>query len=128
MSDMTKSDPRGQPSEGHVHVVPLRVLIGVWAALIVLTWITVSATNFDLGNGNIVLALLIAVAKSAIVALFFMHLIYDKPFNAVIFISATLFVMLFISFVLIDTKENKADMIPGYAPTIEEAQAGEGAG
>ena len=60
------------------HVVPLPVLVGTWAALVVLTWLTVSATYLDLGNLNIVIALFVAVVKSALVVLFFMHLIDEK--------------------------------------------------
>ncbi len=109
----------------HVHVVPTKVLVGVWAALIVLTWLTVSATKVDLGSLNIYIALGIAVVKSAFVALYFMHLRYDRPFHGVVFVVAVLFVALFISFALLDTKEYQPDTIPGYAPAIvPEASAG----
>jgi len=107
--------------EGHDHVVPLRVLAGVWGALMVLTWITVLVAGVDVGNLNIVVALTIAVIKSAFVALWFMHLRYDSPFNAVILISALAFVALFIGLALLDTKEYQSDLIPGYAPAIQEA-------
>jgi len=63
-------------------------------------------------------ALAVAVVKSTLVALFFMHLRWDKPFNAIVFISALLFVFLFITFALLDTKEYRPAMIPGYAPGI----------
>ncbi len=102
----------------HVHVVPTKVLVGVWAVLIVLTWLTVSATKVDLGPLNIYIALGIAVVKSTFVALYFMHLRYDRPFHGVVFVVALLFVALFISFALLDTKEYHADTIPGYAPAI----------
>ena len=56
------------------HVVPLPLLGAVIGALIVLTWLTVFVTNFDLGSLNIFIALGIAVVKGALVVLFFMHL------------------------------------------------------
>jgi cytochrome c oxidase subunit 4 len=112
--------------QAHVHAVPLKILIGVWALLVFLTWLTVSITKIDLGSANIVVALTIAVIKSTFVALYFMHLKYDKPFNSIIFVSATLFVVLFITLALLDTKEYHGDLIPGYAPAIEEAQAAQG--
>ncbi|GJM43419.1 MAG: hypothetical protein DHS20C21_02610 [Gemmatimonadota bacterium] len=113
----------------HVHAVPLKILIGVWALLCVLTWVTVLATKIDLGSGNIILAMAIAVVKSTAVALFFMHLLWDKRINAYIFVSALLFVALFISFALMDTKAYHADLIPGYAPEITAATApGDAAG
>jgi len=109
------------------------VLLGVWGVLVVLTWLTVAATKVDLGHLNIVIALGIAVVKSSFVALYFMHLRYDKPFHAVVFISAALFVMLFISLTLMDTREYGVDQIPGYAPELavpgpEAAPAAEGVG
>jgi cytochrome c oxidase subunit 4 len=104
----------------HVHVVPTKILLGVWAALLVLTWLTVSVTQVDLDSLNIVIALGIAVVKSVLVALYFMHLRYDRPFHAVIFVTALLFVFVFITFALLDTKEYNPDLIPGYAPEIEQ--------
>ena len=107
----------------HVHVVPMKILIGVWLALIVLTWLTVTVTKVNLGGLNIFIALGIAVVKSTFVALYFMHLRYDKPFHGVIFVVALLFVALFISFALLDTKQYHPDTIPGYAPGIVQEAA-----
>jgi cytochrome c oxidase subunit 4 len=103
----------------HFHVVPLRVLAAVWVLLVVLTWITVGATTVDLGNLNIAIALFIAAVKSIYVALYFMHLRYDNPFHALIFLTGLGFVALFIGLALMDTKQYAADEIPGYAPEIE---------
>ncbi len=108
----------------HVHVVPIKVLVAVWLVLLVLTWITVSATKMDLGPLNIIIALTIAAVKCAFVVLYFMHLRYDKPFHAVVFAVALLFVFLFISLALLDTSQYKPDLIPGYAPAMEEGQVG----
>lgn len=107
--------------QGVGHVVPMRILLSVWGVLVVLTWATVAATYFDFGSMNIYIALGIAVVKSSLVVLYFMHLRYDNPFNSIIFCGTILFVMLFISFLLIDTKEYHDDQIPGYAPRMEEA-------
>ena len=123
---MASQTHEAQTHEGHVHAVPLKTLLGVWALLVFLTWFTVSVTSIDLGSGNIVVALMIAVVKSAFVALFFMHLKYDKPFNAVIFVSALLFVALFVGIALLDTKSYHPDLIPGYAPRMDEARAAQG--
>jgi cytochrome c oxidase subunit 4 len=104
--------------------VPIKVLAGVWLVLLVLTWMTVSVTKMDLGPMNIVIALAIAAVKCAFVVLYFMHLRYDKPFHSVVFVVALLFVFLFISLALLDTGQYNADLIPGYAPAMEDAQAG----
>ncbi|MGQ0720920.1 MAG: cytochrome C oxidase subunit IV family protein [Candidatus Eiseniibacteriota bacterium] len=118
---MSSSHSHGEAGHEHGsvgHIVPLRILFGTWAALIVLTVVTVGSTYIDLGDLNIVIALLIAVVKSAFVVLFFMHLKYDKPFHAIVFVSATLFVMLFISLALMDSKEYLPSKIPGYASEL----------
>ncbi len=107
-------------AHGVGHVVPLRVLIGVWAALMVLTWLTVEATHYDLGEFNLWIAMIIATAKATLVALYFMHLRYDKSFHSFIFICSLLFVMLFVSFALMDSLEYQPDLIPGYAPGINK--------
>ena len=51
-----------------------RTCIGVYAALVALTVITVLVSFVNLGMMNVVVALLIASAKASLVALFFMHL------------------------------------------------------
>lgn len=100
------------------HVVPVRLLAAVLGALLLLTVVTVGATYVDLGRLNLWVALAIATVKASIVALFFMHLRWDRPFNAVIFISSITLVALFVGFALMDTGQYQPDLIPGYAPAI----------
>jgi cytochrome c oxidase subunit 4 len=101
------------------HVVPLRLLFAVLGALLALTVITVAITWVDLGGLNLVAALAIAVIKASLVALYFMHLRWDRPFNAVILITALVAVALFIAFALLDRFEYQGDLIPGYAPDMQ---------
>jgi len=96
----------------HPHIVPPSVLLGVYGVLVLLTVLTVAVTGVDLGPLNIWAALAIAVLKAALVVLYFMHLRYDSPFNAVVFITALLFVAVFISIALMDTSEYKANDDP----------------
>ena len=103
---------------GFVHIAPFRVLAGVWVTLLVLTWVTVSATGIDLGRFNLWLAMAIATVKAALVLLYFMHMRYDRPINAIVFVTALLFVMLFVGFALMDTLAYQPELIPGYAPGI----------
>jgi cytochrome c oxidase subunit 4 len=98
-----------EPGAVHPHIVPPRVLLGVYGVLIVLTVATVAITSVNLGPLNIWAALGIAVAKAAFVVLYFMHLRYDKPFNAVVLISALLFVAVFIGIAMMDTGEYKVN-------------------
>lgn len=97
-------------SHGVGHVVPIKLLMAVGGALLVLTWLTVMAMKIDLGDGNIYLALGIAVVKASLVALFFMHLRWDRPFNGFIFVTSISFVALFISFALTDTLEYRQEV------------------
>lgn len=116
---LTTGNGEAHPEVGHV--VPLPVLAGVLGLLLFLTVVTVGATWVDLGRFNIWLALAIATVKAAFVVLYFMHLRYDRPFNAVILIASLALVMLFIGIALTDTRHYLPEMIPGYAPGITNA-------
>ncbi len=95
-------------------VASVKSLLGVWIALIVGTGLTVGVTSFDLGAFNIWIGLGIATGQAILVALFYMHLRWDKPFNAYIFVFSFAFLGLFIGLALMDTSQNQADMIPDF--------------
>ena len=84
----------------------LKTLIG----LFILTGITVGASYIHFGSGaaNVVVALTIATIKATLVALFFMHLLHDKPVNGLIAAAGFVFLGLFLMFTLLDfdTREN----------------------
>ncbi len=102
------------------HVLPARVLLAVWLALVVLTAVTVGATRLPLGSLSLWIALCIATVKAGLVALYFMHLRWDRPINAVIFLGTLLFVLLFVGLALTDTQSYHPDLIPGYAPGMPQ--------
>jgi len=91
--------------QSFVHIASVRLLLIVWVALIFGTWLTVSASNVDLGFLNIWIGLAIATGKAVLVALYYMHLRWDKPFNAFVFLSAFFFLFLFIGFAMMDTAQ-----------------------
>ena len=99
-----------------VHVSSVKQLVVVWIGLMFGTWLTVTASNIDLGSLNIWIGLAIATGKALLVGLYFMHLRWDKPFNAFVFAGAFLMLFLFIGFTLMDTAHYQVDMIPGYSP------------
>ena len=66
--------PHDSAHSGLGHVVPVWLLAAVFAALMVLTGLTVAVAQVDLGNLNLYLALGIAALKASLVVLFFMHL------------------------------------------------------
>jgi len=94
MSTHTDSDYH-DPSSSAVYVKTL-------LALLFLTIVTVGASYIDFGAGNVVIALFIATIKATLVALFFMHLRYEKPVNAVIATAGFLFLGIFLMFCFID--------------------------
>ena len=108
----------GPRTPDHPHAVPLRVLLLVWGALLVLTVVTVGARRLDLGSWGVWVAMAIATVKASLVLLYFMHMRYDRPINAIVFIAALLFVTLFVGFALLDTLAYQPELIPGYAPAI----------
>src|SRR2546422_531626 len=97
---------QAQPThdEALAHPVPIGVLLATFGALMILTIFTVMATWVDLGVFNIWLALFIAVIKGALVAMYFMHLRWDSPFNGIVLIAALFFVALFIGVAVLDSR------------------------
>ena len=102
-----------------VHVASVKLLLIVWVALMLGTWLTVSASNIDLGFLNIWVGLAIATGKAVLVGLYYMHLRWDKPFNAFVFLGAFFFLFLFIGFAMMDTAHYQPDLIPGYGPEMD---------
>ncbi len=105
MAERPVEHPPAAVHEAH-HGPSLPLLAGVLLALLFLTFITVAVTWtawLDFGNLNVWVALLIATVKATLVVLYFMHLRYDKPFNAVVLIAALFFVVLFIGIATQDT-------------------------
>ena len=100
------TDPK---KEGRAHLLTLLTLL-------FLTIVTVGASYIDFGSGNIVIALAIATVKATVVALFFMHLLHDKPVNGVIAISGFLFLGIFLTFVLLDLGYRKDSAPQNCAP------------
>lgn len=59
------------------HIPPVKLYLAVFAALLVLLALTVAASYVSLGGFNVVIALMIAIAKTFLVMLFFMHVRYS---------------------------------------------------
>ena len=109
-----------EPGHGMAHVLSVRLLVAVWAALMVLTLLTVAATHLDLGaSTNLGIAMAIATVKASLVMAFFMHLLFDRRFNLLVFLSGVLFVVLLISSLVTDRAE--------YQPAIDQYEAAKAA-
>ncbi len=65
----------------HAQDIPkqVRASLAIFAALLVLTAVTVAASNVTVGVATgIIVALIIAIVKGSLVAGFFMHLLHEK--------------------------------------------------
>lgn len=93
---------------GLAHTTPVSLLFGILGALLVLTIATVAVTAIDLGaQGNLIVAMVIATVKALLVCTFFMHLLWDKKFNLVLFLTSVLFLILFLSMTTTDRGETQ---------------------
>lgn len=72
------------------HIVPIRVYAIIFAALLALTAATCAISFINLGRMNAVVALVIAFGKALLVALFFMHLRYNRRLTQLV-VAAGLF-------------------------------------
>ena len=108
----------GHGGGDHVpHVLPLGAYFAVWGALVVFTIITVIASRIDFGDGNLIIAMLIATTKAALVGLVFMHLLWDHRFHSMILLSSIIFLGIFIGFTSTDTfRRGLADSIEARRP------------
>ncbi len=74
--------------ETEQHVVPYRVYLVVWAALLVLTAITVGVSRIDMKHVAVLAAMMIASLKGTLVILYFMHVRFEKPLYAGMILAA----------------------------------------
>lgn len=88
---------------GYAHVMPPSVLIATFVALIALTLLTVGMSDLPLGGFELYVAMGIATIKAVLVAVYFMHLRYDKPLNSLLAIFSLVFVALFLCLTLADS-------------------------
>ncbi len=121
MASYQTASPAAHDSAHHGlgHVVPLWLLAAVFAALMMLTGLTVAVAQVDLGNLNLYLAMAIATVKASLVVLFFMHLFWDRGFNSMVFIGCLLFVSLFIGITLTDQKASDHERIHGEGKAMQ---------
>ncbi|MCA8986075.1 MAG: c-type cytochrome [Planctomycetaceae bacterium] len=116
------SDNHHDDHHGFAHVMSPAILLAVFGGLIVLTIVTVLLAGQEALKGfDIIVALSIATVKAALVVLFFMHMIHDKPLNAIFFMFSFVFVALFLVFALSDTGQYQKS-IQNYVSVNEVAK------
>jgi len=95
------------------HIVPKRVYFGVFATLIVLTWVTAWISTKDLGPLNIYVALSIAVFKASLVLLFFMHVKYGSKLTKFIVCIGIVWLLMLLFIAMIDIWTRSWMGVPG---------------
>ncbi|HJZ89067.1 MAG TPA: cytochrome C oxidase subunit IV family protein [Polyangia bacterium] len=103
-------------TETHVSS-PLRLLL-VWVALCALTVLTFGLHHVALGGYALPAALVIAVVKSALVALVFMELWEHRGANRLVFAVSVLFVLLLMSLAIADVLTRFPLATPTGIPTF----------
>jgi cytochrome c oxidase subunit 4 len=85
------------------HVASVKFYVGILAALMFFTLLTVGVASIHLGPLNLAVAVVIASIKATLVVMFFMHLKYDNKFFATIVICSLLFIGVFFAYTMNDT-------------------------
>lgn len=86
-----------------LHITPLRHYIGVFLALMVLTFLTVWVSTVHLGDPwNDVAAMAIAVLKATLVVLIFMHVRHSTRLTKLVVVSGFLWLLILFAFTLSD--------------------------
>jgi cytochrome c oxidase subunit 4 len=79
-----------------------RHYVGVWALLLALTGISWGVSYAHLGAADLGISLVIAVVKSTLVLLFFMHLVQSRFSNAIFPLGAILLIGLLVLLMSLD--------------------------
>jgi cytochrome c oxidase subunit 4 len=84
------------------HVDSVKTYTVVWLVLLAATVLTTTVAYVDLGAFSVVVALLIAVVKMLLVALFFMHVRHSTKLTKLVVVSGLLWLGIMITFTLAD--------------------------
>lgn len=86
------------------HSISVGTYLAVFAALMVLTVVTVVSAHIDLGHFNIVVALMVAFTKATLVVTYFMHLRYGTNMTRAILIAGVLGMFLLMGIAIDDVR------------------------
>ena len=84
------------------HVSPLKVYLGIFLALMVLTAVTIAVAYVDLGQFNKLVALGIASFKATLVVLYFMHVKYASRLTKLVVVSGFFFLAILLGLTMTD--------------------------
>jgi cytochrome c oxidase subunit IV len=84
------------------HVSPKSIYYGIFAALMVLTGITIGVAFINLEQLNFPVAITIAILKATLVILFFMHVKYSSKLTKLVIGGGIFFLLVLFSLTLSD--------------------------
>ena len=100
------------------HVASLKNYLLIFAALMILTAVTITVAFVDVGFLNTVVALGIASVKATLVVLYFMHLRYGGSLNKLFWVAGLLWLAILLSFTMSDYLTRQwMDQPQGWAQT-----------
>jgi cytochrome c oxidase subunit IV len=95
---MQESEKRAAPE----HIVPIKTYAAICATLLVLTFVTYRVALVNLGPLNVVVAIVIACFKAALVVLFFMHAAYAPRLTRLVILAGIVWMLLLLGLTLAD--------------------------
>jgi cytochrome c oxidase subunit 4 len=98
--------------------ISIRTYLAVFVALMVLTGVTIASAHIDLGHGNLLLALIIAVAKAALVVTYFMHLRYGPRMSRAILIAGLIGLLLMMTLFIDDVRTRSRETFLPYVGAL----------
>jgi cytochrome c oxidase subunit 4 len=84
------------------HVIPHKVYYSVFAALMVLLVVTVAIAEVDLGPFNLMAAMIVSIAKTVLIVLFFMHVRYSSRITQIFAGAGFLWLAIMLTFTMSD--------------------------
>jgi cytochrome c oxidase subunit IV len=97
------------------HVVSPKIYVVILLALLLGTYLTVSAALRDFGPWNIVIALAIATTKATLVVLYFMHARYSPKRTQLVIVCSVFWLAILLALTLADY-ETRHDRVSYLAP------------
>ena len=85
-----------------VHVVSIKTYFLIFVLLLVLTGVTIRVAFMDMGRGNTILALTIAMLKALLVVLYFMHVRYSPHLTRLVVVGGLFWLLILIGITLSD--------------------------
>ena len=95
------------------HIDSIKTYALVFAGLIVLTVVTTAVAFVDLGPFSVVVALIIAVCKMLLVALFFMHIRHSSKLTKLVVVGGLLWLAILLALTMTDIATRGALGVPG---------------